>query len=67
MVQTRQVILVAPGIKTTGQYMVVLTPDTSHERFEAIAEKVQSQSLSSEIHKKEGKFAKMIVTKLSVR
>ena len=46
--------------------MVVLTPDTSHERFEAIAEKVRTQSLSSEIHKIEGQFAKMIVTKLSV-
>ena len=65
-VQTRQVIRAAPGIETTGQYMVVLTPDTSHERFEAIAEKVQSQSLSSEIHKIEGQFAKVIVGKLSV-
>ena len=51
MVQTRRVIRAAPGIETTGQYMVVLTPDTSHERFEAIAEKVRTQSLSSEIHK----------------
>ena len=50
-VQTRRVIRAAPGIETTGQYMVVLTPDTSHERFEAIAEKVRTQSLSSEIHK----------------
>ena len=65
-VQTRRVIRAAPGIETTGQYMVVLTPDTSHERFEAIAEKVQSQSLSSEIHKIEGQFAKVIVAKLSV-
>ena len=65
-VQTRQVIRAAPGIETTGQYMVVLTSDTSHERFEAITEKVQSQSLSSEIHKIEGQFAKVIVAKLSV-
>ena len=66
VVQTRRVIRAAPGIKTTGQYMVVLTPDTSHERFEAIAEIVQTQSLSSKIHKIEGPFAKVIVTKLSV-
>ena len=66
VVQTRQVIRAAPGIKTTGQYMVVLTQETSHERFEAIAEEVQSQSLSSEIHKIEGEFAKVITTKLSV-
>ena len=46
--------------------MVVLTPDTSHERFEAIAEKVRTQSLSSEIHKIECQFAKVIVAKLSV-
>ena len=65
-VQTREVIHAAPGIETTGQYMVVLTLDTSHERFEAIAEKVQNQSLSSEIHKIEGQFAKVIVTELSV-
>ena len=64
--QTRRVIRAAPGIKTTGQYMVVLTPDTSHERFEAIAEIVQTQSLSSKIHKIEGQFAKVVVTKLSV-
>ena len=63
--QTRQVIRAAPGIETTGQYMVVLTPDTSYETFEAIAEKVQSQSLNSEIHKIEGQFAKEIVAKLS--
>ena len=64
--QTRQVIRAAPGIETTGQYMVVLTPDTSHERFEAIAENVRSQSLSFEIHKIESQFAKVIVAKLSL-
>ena len=64
--QTRRVIRAAPGIKTTGQYMVVLTPDISHERFEAIAEIVQAQSLNSKIHKIEGPFAKVVVTKLSV-
>ena len=64
-VQTRRVIRAAPGTETTGQFMVALTPDTSHEQFEAIAEKVQSQSLSSEIHKIEGQFAKVIVAKLS--
>ena len=66
VVQTRRVIRATPGIKTTGQYMVALTPDTSHDMFEAIAEKVRTQSLSSEIHKIEGQFAKVIVTKLSV-
>ena len=65
-VQTRQVIRAAPGIETTGQYMVALTPDTSHERFEAIAENVRSQSLSSEIHKIESQFAKVIVAKMSL-
>ena len=65
-VQTRRVIRAAPGIATTGEYMVVMTPETSHERFEAIAEKVQTVSLSSKIHKMEGPFAKMIVTRLSV-
>ena len=65
-VQTRRVIRAAPGIQTTGQYMVVLTPDISHERFEAIAEIVQTQSLSSEIHKIEGPFAKIFVATLSV-
>ena len=65
-VQTREVIRAPSGIETTGQYMVVLTPDTSHERFEAIAEKVQNQSLSSEIYKIEGQFAKVIVTELSL-
>ena len=64
-VQTRRVIRAAPGIETTGQYMVALTLDTSHERFEAIAEQIQSQSSSSEIHKIEGQFAKVIVAKLS--
>ena len=65
-VQTRQVIRAAPGIETTGQYMVVLSPDTSHETFESIAENVRSQSLSSEIHKIESQFAKEIVAKLSL-
>ena len=65
-VQTRRVIRAAPGIETTGQYIVVLTPDTSHEQFEAIAEKVRTQSLSSEIYKIEGQFAKMVVARLSV-
>ena len=63
VVRTRRVIRAAPGIETTGQYMVVLTPDTSHERFEAVAKKIQSDS---EMHKMESPFAKIIVTKLSV-
>ena len=46
--------------------MVALTLDTDHERFEAIAEQIESQSLSSDIHKIEGQFAKVIVAKLSV-
>ena len=66
VVQTRRVIRAAPGIETTGQYMVVLTPDTNHERFEVIAEKIQNETLSYEIHKMESPFAKIIVTKLSV-
>ena len=66
VVQTRRVIRAAPGIETTGQYMIVLTPDTSHERFEVIAEKIQSDSLSSEVHKIESLFVKIIVAKLSV-
>ena len=64
-VHTRQLIRAAPGRKTTGQYMVVLTRDTSHETFKAIAKKVESQSLSPEIHEIEGQFAKVIVAKLS--
>ena len=66
VVQTRRVIRAAPGIKTTGQYMVVLGPDTSHERFETVAKIIQSESLNSEMHKMESPFAKIIVTKLSV-
>ena len=65
-VQTRRVIRAAPGTKTTGQYMVVMTPETSHERFKVIAEKVQTVSFNSKIRKMEGPFAKMIVTRLSV-
>ena len=66
VVETRQVICAAPGIPTTGQYMVVLATDTSHEKFEAIAEEVQTQSLNSEIQKMESPFAKIIVANLSV-
>ena len=65
-VRTRRVIRAAPGTETTGEYMVVLTPETSHERFEVIAEKIQIVSPSSKIHKMEGPFAKMVVTRLSV-
>ena len=65
-VRTRRVIRAAPGTETTGEYMVVLTPETSHERFEAIAEKIQTVSLSSKIHKMEGPFVKMVITRLSV-
>ena len=65
VVQTRRVIRAAPGTETTGQYMVVLATDTSHERFEAIAEEVRSHFLSSKIKKIEGIFAKIIVAKLS--
>ena len=66
LVQTRRVIRAAPGKKTTGHYLVVVPPETSHERFEAIAEKIQNESLSSEMHKMEGPFVKIIVTKLSL-
>ena len=66
VVRTSRVIRAAPGTETTGQYMVVLAPDTSHERFEAIAEKIRTTSLSSDIYKIEGPFAKMIVAQLSV-
>ena len=65
-VQARRVIRAAPGTATTGQYMVVLSSDTSHERFEAIAERIQTQALNSKIHKIESSFAKMIVSKMSV-
>ena len=65
-VRTRRVIRAAPGTETTGEYMVVLTPETSHERFETIAEKIQTVSLSSKIHKMEGPFVKMVITRLSV-
>ena len=65
-VQTRRVIHAAPGIETTKQYMVIMTPETSHERFEANAEKVQTVSLSSKIRKMEGPFVKMVVARLSI-
>ena len=66
VVQTRRVIRAAPGIETTGQYIAVLATDTSHERFEAIAEEVQSHSFTSKIRKIEGPFAKIVFAKLSV-
>lgn len=65
-VQARRVIRAAPGVMTTGCYMIVLTPETSHERFEAIAKEIKSESSISDIHTIEGPFAKMIVTKISV-
>lgn len=64
VVQTRRVIRAAPGIKTTGRYMILLATNTSHERFEAIVEEVQTHSFSPKMKKIEGPFAKMIVTKL---
>ena len=64
--QARRVIRAAPGVKTTGRYMIALTPETSHERFEAIANEVKSEASISGIHTVEGPFAKMIVTKISV-
>ena len=64
--QARRVIRAVPGAKTTGRYMIVLTPETSHERFEAISEEVKSESSISDIHTVEGPFTKMIVTKISV-
>ena len=64
-VQTRRVINAPPGIETTGQYMVVLSPDTSHERFEVIAESIQNQTSNSKILKIESSFAKMIVSEMS--
>ena len=65
-VQTRRVIRAAPGSDTTGQYIVVLRTDTSHERFESIAENIKSHALDSDFQKIEVPFAKMIVTKLSL-
>ena len=65
VVQTRRVIRAAPGIPKTGRYIVSLATDTSHEKFEAIAKKVQQNSWSSKIQKIEGEFAKIIVAKLS--
>ena len=64
-VQTRRVIQAPPGSDTTGQYMVVLAPDTSHERFEVIAEYIQNQTSNSKILKIESSFAKMIVSDMS--
>ena len=66
VVQTRRVIRLVHGIETTGQYMVVMAADTSHERFEAIAEIIQTKSSSTQIYKIEGPFIKMVVTKLSL-
>ena len=64
-VQTRRVIQAPPGSEATGQYMVVLANDTSHERFEVIAESIQNQTSNSKILKIESSFAKMIVSEMS--
>ena len=63
-VQTRRVIQAPPGSEATGQYMVVLANDTSHERFEVIAESIQNQTSNSTILKIESSFGKMIVSEM---
>ena len=66
VVQTRRVIRAAPGVETTGRYIVVLKNETSHDKFETIADEVRNESLNAAIFEKvEGPFAKIVTAELS--
>ena len=66
VVQARRVIRAAPGVETTGRYIVVLKSETSHDKFETIADEVRNESLNAAIFEKvEGPFAKIVTAKLS--
>ena len=66
VVQARRVIRAAPGVETTGRYIVVLKNETSHDKFETIADEVRNVSLNAAIFEKvEGLFAKIVTAELS--
>ena len=66
VVQARRVIRAAPGVETTGRYIVVLKHETSHDKFETIADEVRNESLNAAIFEKvEGPFAKIVTAELS--
>ena len=66
VVQARRVIRADPGVETTGRYIVVLKSETSHDKFETIADEVRNESLNAAIFEKvEGPFAKIVTAELS--
>ena len=64
--QTRRVIRAAPGAETTGNYIVVLKENTTHNRFEAIVDEVRNKSVDSKIFEKvESPIAKVVAANIS--
>ena len=64
-VDARRVIRAAPESEKTGCYIVKLEDDTSHDRFEELAEKLLEESVDHHIYEKvEGGVSKIITVKL---
>ena len=64
-VDARRVIRAAPESEKTGCYIVKLEDDTSHDRFEELAEKLLQESVDHHIYEKvEGRVSKIITVKL---
>lgn len=62
----RRVIRAAPDEETTGNYIVVMKENTTHSRFEAIADEVRKESSNLNISEKvESPIAKIVAAKLT--
>ena len=64
-VDAKRVVRAAPGSTKTGHYIVKLHDDTSHAKFEELAEKILEESVDRKIHVKvEGSVSKIITADL---
>ena len=64
-VEAKKILRAKTGVETTGNYMIVLSLDTSDERFREIESYVGVVAAGEKIHSLNGRFSKIITTKLS--
>ena len=61
----KRVLQAAPGAATTGNYIVKLSQDTTHERFLEVVNLIEHDSDSTVHSSVDGQFAKFITARLS--
>ena len=62
--EAKEILRAQEGAPTTGRFVVSLDLDTSTERFEDLAAKIRIEAGNQNIHKVDGRYAKIITANL---